>query len=296
MPITVIEAPYDSGRFRERMGRGPAQILDEGLVSRLESDGHEVQTVSIRLPDDFFPAEVAAAVELHREISQAVREARDDDRLPIVLTGNCNYAALGVLAGLSSGSVGVLWLDAHADFNTPDTSPSGFLDGMALPMATGEAYPEALRTVPGLQPLPTRNVVLLGARDVDPAEEDRLEASDVNWLKVEAVRETGLAKALRDALEDLPETLYLHVDLDVLDVSVARANQFAAPGGLTVDELHTVVETVSRHRTVVAAALTAYDPGFDDDGRACEAGIGVLEALVGDAGDVGGTPVPRADT
>lgn len=280
MPITLIEAPYDSGRFRERMGRGPSHLLERGLVRRLESAGHEVETVPVRLPDDFFPAEVAAATELHRRIGQAVGETREAGRLPIVLTGNCNYAALGALAGLSSESVGVVWLDAHADFNTPETSPSGFLDGMALSMATGEAYPEALRTVPGLQPLPTENVVLLGARDVDPAEQSRLEVSDVRWLKVESLRRTGLEEALTEALAGLPETLYLHMDLDVLDVSAARVNPFAASGGLTVEELHTVVETVSRHRRVAAAALTAYDPGFDDDGRACEAGIGVLERLV----------------
>lgn len=281
MPITLIEAPYDSGRFQERMGCGPKRLLDGGLIRRLESIGHEVETVSIRLPDDFFPAEVGAAVELHRRIARAVAAARDAGRLPIVLTGNCNYAALGVLAGLPPEPVGVVWLDAHADFNTPDTSPSGFLDGMALSMATGEAYASALQSVPGLEPLPGRDVVLLGARDVDPAEEDRLHVSDVRWLQVDETRKAGLESALTDALEGLPESVYLHVDLDVLDVSVARVNPFAAPGGLTVEELRTVVRTVARRRRVVAAALTAYDPGLDDDGRACEAGIDALTTLAG---------------
>lgn len=283
MHVTLIETPYDSGRFRERMGRGPGHLLDRGLVDRLETKGHEVETVPLRLPESFFPAEVTAAVELHRRIARAVAEARNDGRLPITLAGNCNHAALGTLAALSPEPVGVVWLDAHADFNTPATTPSGFLDGMALAMATGEAYAQALEAVPGHRPLAAKNIVLLGARDVDPAEEDRLGASEVRWLKVEALREIGMESALADALADLPETIYLHVDLDVLDVSVAQVNPFAAPGGLTVEELRTVVETVTRHRHVAAAALTAYAPGLDDDGRACEAGIGVVEGLVGDS-------------
>lgn len=281
MRLTVIDIPYDSGRLHERMGRGPGHFLARGLIGRLEAAGHEVGTAPVRLPDDFFPAEVAAAVELHRRISRAVTAARDAGRLPVLLSGNCNYAALGTLAALSPAATGVVWLDAHADFNTPDTSPSGFLDGMALSMATGEAYGPALETVPGLAPLPHRNVVLLGVRDVDPAEGERVERSALGWLEVETLRRQGLGEALAAALDDLPEVVYLHVDLDVLDPSVGRVNEFATEGGLTLDELRAVAATVSGQSQVAAVALTAYDPRFDGDGRVFEAGVAALEALVG---------------
>jgi arginase len=263
MQFTLIEVPYDSGRFGERMGRGPTHLLERGLGDRLRGAGHEIAVENVRLPDGLFPSEVAAAVALHGAVAEAVRRAKGAGSLPVVLTGNCNYAACGVRAGLD-GDLGVLWLDAHADWNTPDTSPSGFLDGMAVALLTGESYGAAMDRVPGFVPLPPEHVAFVGCRDLDPAEHERLSSLGERWIRTEDARARGLAGCLDAALAGLPSPLYLHADLDVLDVSEARINQYSSPGGLTRGELLALADHLA-HRKVAAVALSAYDPACSRD-------------------------------
>lgn len=280
MRLTLIQVPYDSGHCGVRMGRGPLHLIEQGLAETLERAGHEVEVVPVRL--DGFLTEVTSAPALHRQVAERVSAARSAGRLPVVLSGNCNTAAVGSLAGI--GPAAVVWMDAHGDLNTPDTTPSGFFDGMAITVAMGKSWPTLTARLPGFQPLEARNLVHVGARDFDPPELELIESAGIARVQVEDLRRDGVEGALGGALSDIAgrmDQVYVHMDLDVLNPSELRANVFAVPGGMTVEEMAEVVRTTGRHLKIAAAGITAYDPEHDPEGRGVRAAGRLLEALAG---------------
>jgi arginase len=274
MQTHLIAVPYDSALRGWRMGAGPERLLDGGLVDELRAAGNQVRTECIEADSDA-PVEIRTAFALNRTLARRVRAAREAGALPVVLAGNC-LTAVGTLAGLG-GAPAVLWFDAHGDFNTPETTTSGFLDGMAIAVITERCWANLARTVPGFRPVPERDVVLLGARELDVAERALLDGSEIALLAPEQVR-TQLAPVLtkwsgREA--------YVHLDLDALDPAEGRANALAAPRGFTVDEACAALERIGRTLQVRAVALTAYDPACDPEGRICRAVPRLLGALLG---------------
>ena len=259
MRISLVTAPYDLGHEGVSVGAGPDRLLDEGAVEALEAAGHEVDVVRV-VPQIDSTNEIGASFEIVRRVSDTVSHAVEDGAFPIVLSGNC-LSSIGIVAGLGR-DVGIVWLDAHADFNTPESSLSGFADGMGLAVLTGSSWNTLRETVPGYRIVPEENAVLVGIRDVDDGEQARLDGSPLQVVAPDDAVEPAL-ETLRSRIEDV----YLHIDLDVLDPSEGRANHFAAPGGLTADAVEQVVSAVTGRLSVRAAALTSYDPAADTDGR-----------------------------
>ncbi len=281
MKVHLFTVPYDSGHRAVRMGRGPEAFIAAGLADSLTRAGHVVTRTPIEL-DSGFAAEVGGAFALNRRLATAVRGAATRGETALVLTGNC-VSCIGTLAGAGSDDVGVLWFDAHGDFNTPETSISGFLDGMAIAIATGACWRSAAGTVPHFNALPAERVVLVGARAFDPGERERFERAGGTVVDPGAVGREGAGQALRAALDALRERtgrLYVHLDLDVLDPTEGRANPFAEPGGLSRGQARGVLAQASQRFVVAAAALSAYDPAEDADGRIMHAGIELAAALL----------------
>jgi len=279
MDIDLLLVPYDTALRGWRMGAGPERLVAAGLIARLEALGHTV-TMSIVEPEREDPAEIRTAFELMRAVAQRVRAAIDGGRFPLVLSGNCNTAS-GTLAGLTPASRAVFWFDAHADCNTPDTTATGFLDGTSLATAMGWCWREMAATIPGFEPVDGRGVFLLGTRDVDPLEQELLDRSAVRVLSPEALRQDGLARNLAP-LRD--HAAYIHCDLDSLDPAEGQANPFPVPGGLTVAELEATLREIGRSVPIRAAAVTAYAPEYDIDGRVAQAALRIIEGLVGATG------------
>ena len=265
MSATLIQVPYDLGREGVGVGRGAPAI-----ARRLEA---RVPAVRIVKRPDRFSNEVGASMSVVRELASVVRATVDEGCFPLVIAGNC-HSSLGTVTGLGS-EVGVIWFDAHADFNTPDTTRSGFFDGCALAMLTGTGW-SALRS--GLASVREENVVLIGACDLEQAEVRRLRESPIARV--------ASGEPLDAALDDLSkrvDSLYLHVDLDVLDPSVGRANRYAAEGGLTTAEVSRAIAQVGQRLAIAGAALTAYAPECDPEGSvlaAADAIVGQIEAVI----------------
>jgi arginase len=280
--LRLICHPFHNGLEGVDMGAGPLRLVGDPAVSdELHAQGWEVEIEKIAAPEPSDP-EIVRVVEGDRRLARRVRAARERAAFPLVLAGNCN-SSLGTVAGL--GRVGVVWFDAHADFDTPDRS-LGFFDGMGLAILTGNGWELLRGTIPGFTPVDERNVILVGVRDLEAHQRAPLEASAMRVLP-------GLPSdggELVRALDELPHSVYLHIDLDVLDTSEGRANRFAAPGGLTVQQLEWAIETVFRRCAVAAAALTAYDPAVDD-GRMARAASRVIWAIGRSAVESG--PPPR---
>ena len=246
--VTLIQVPYHLGREGVVLGAGPAPLAaaigGESIVVERAEPLHN---------------EIYGTFDVMRQVQAAVRDTRAAGRFPLVLAGNC-HSAVGTVAALD-GDIGVVWFDAHADFHTPDSSTTGFLDGMPLALVTGEGWAELRRTVEGLRPIPQDHVVLVGARDLEPTEEKRLAASAI--LRADSASLDGAL----DELADRTDTVYVHIDLDVLDPSEGKANDWAVAGGLTAAELEAALGAVLARFEVPAAAFTAYDPSADPEGR-----------------------------
>jgi arginase len=277
MEIHILLVPYDSARRGERMGAGPEALVAAGLQARLEQHGHRVHQTVIEPPPDSWRAEIRTAFGLAAALATAVRTARAAGRFPLVLAGNCS-AALGVCGGLGA-PVSVLWADAHADFNTPETTVGGFLDGMALATLTGRCWTTMAGQLPGFSAIPADRVWLLGARDLDPLEAEALGRSTIRRASVDALN-GNLAERIGEEFGG--STLrYLHLDLDVLDPSAGRANGYAAPEGVSAAALAAFCDGLRRHAPPAAVTVSAYDPAVDTDGRACQTALLVLDALFG---------------
>jgi arginase len=255
------------------MGAGPEALLDAGLAKRLTADSHQVHVRIAELPADVWQSEIKTGFELMRMLSGAVREAAQNGKFPIVLAGNCN-TAVGTLAGLGMSSTGVAWFDAHGDFNTPDTTTSGFLDGNAVAIIAGRCWNELARTVPGFAAIADERICLIGTRDLDPLEAQLLEESGIDVIAPSGI-ESDLPKVLSSIGEHV-ERIYVHLDLDVLDPATARANHFAVSGGLTLEQVESSLSMIASSLTIAAVTLSAYDPSSDVDSSGAEAAIQLL--------------------
>jgi arginase len=271
--ISLIQLPYDSGRFGERMGRGPIALLDSGLAEHLRSVGNEVDVASVRLSEGLH-TETNALVELQGLAVPLIRDAIERQARPIILSGNCGTAALSAMAALDPRSTGIIWFDAHADFNTPETSPSGFLDGMGLAILTGRCWRRLAERFESFQPVLDSQVIQIGVREKDPPEVQLLQESGIKQIPTVALAE--LPEVLRQLGTD---TVYVHVDLDVIDTSEGRANGWACGGGLSLNQLRDALELIGCRASIVAGAVTCYDPAVDADGRIGRAIPRIVELL-----------------
>jgi arginase len=278
LTVRLLLVPYDTALRDWRCGAGPGHLLERGLEDHLQGLGVELAGVDVIEDDpDRQPAEVRTAFALMRRVAVAVRAAREAGESPVVLGGNCNVA-VGVLSALSPADRRVFWFDAHGEFNTPESTTTGFLDGMGLSIAAGRCWAGMAASVPGFEPIAAHHTCLFGTRALDPEEADLL-------------REAGVVVVPPpDVTEPLPESIgapaagslaYVHVDLDVLDPDrVGRANGHPADGGITAAELTDTLRAIRARFPIGAATIASYAPEYDEGGRIAGAAFAALEALL----------------
>lgn len=281
MKIAVLTSPYSKG-VTTGDGGGPASVLRAGLLEALLADGHEVSGPrEAELSQGAAAGDEMAVIEdAGGSLARLVREARGNGALCIVLEGDCT-AAPAVVAGLGGdGRVGLLWIDSHGDFNTPETTPSGMLGGMPVAVATARCHPNWQRAVGLEAPLRDDDVVLAGIRDLDPPERAALEASQVEVIEAQGDSHgegARLAEAVARLSRDVA-ALYVHVDVDVLNPESASGFTMPVPGGPNGDELAAMVALAMRGGKVSALGIAAFNPSRDGDGRTVRAILHTIQA------------------
>ena len=281
MKVQVILVPYDSGNRGLRMGRGPEHFIENGLVQALETDGHEVAVETIEAPTEF-RAEVQTQFALYRAVASQVAAARQSGRFPLVLSGNCG-ATVGVIAGAQTKQIGVVWFDAHGEFNTPETTNSGFLDGMGLAIATGQCWKRLAASIPGFQPIPGSNILLVGARDFDAGEQERLEEAGGTVIDAATVLQTGISEVLDSVMPAfLPnvEEVHLHLDLDVLDQKETPANEWLPEGGIPMEAVSQTIQYTKKNRQLTSATIASFDPKYDLQGKTLNASLHLIRQML----------------
>ncbi len=288
--IRVIGIPMDLGQSRRGVDLGPGAVRYAGLDARLRGLGHPLEDagnlpVPIRDsldgsgPLPYLPDVSAVCAALY----EAARRAVAEDRLPIFLGGD-HSIALGSIGGLTHDQpCGVIWVDAHGDFNTPQTSPSGNIHGMPLAALLGMGTAELVdlgRPGPKLRP---EDVVLIGLRDIDPEERRLIRNSGVHAYTMRDIDERGIAAVAREALAKLSHRDRLHVSLDIdgLDPREAPGVGTPVPGGLTYREAHLLMELLADSGRITSLDLVEVNPILDARNQTAALAVELAASLLG---------------
>jgi arginase len=284
MKVKVIQVPYDSGHRGLRAGSGPEHFLDNGLTQVLQGAGHEVSVETVE-SQATFRAEVQTQFELYRALADRVAEARRNDKFPLILSGNCG-ATLGAIGGAETKRLGIIWFDSHGEFNTPETTLSGFLDGMGLAIATGLCWKRLAASIPGFRPIPSSNILLIGGRDFDEGERDRLEQSGVIVVDDATFEQTSVQNALYSGISKLVrdvDEIHLHIDPDALNPKEAPANsyQFLSEGGMSVEQLNEAITLIQKTLNITSATVASFEPSYDPQGKTLNALLKLITQVIG---------------
>jgi arginase len=302
-PIRIITLPYIFGSRQlsegNSMAAGPLELLaSEALARGLSKLKGRVSTVVVNNQDEpaapdaagkegigvagfFHGDQMSRMWAQHSRLASAVSKARAELAFPVALTGSCS-ASVGMIAGLGEAAdFGVVWLDAHDDASTPETSTSGLVEGMPVSMIAGRCWKNYCLQHMGFRPVPEDRILTIGLHE--RYEGQQKDYSDLPGAHVtpddlgEAGFETGIAEALRE-LRSRVGRIYLHVDLDVLDPSEARVNRYMADGGFTRQQLDYVIRECFDIFEVDALTFCSFDPTVDPCAKEIVGGI-VADAL-----------------
>jgi arginase len=277
--ISLIQVPFHAGDDRHASAEGPGRLLEAGADELLAKQGVQV-SVALARRDGPFRDTASAAARVNADVAALVHQALETRQLPVVLTGSCN-TSLGVLAGFPHATCGAVWLDAHADFNTPESTASGFFAGMSAAIVTGHCYRSYWAQIGDNTPIAEDAIVMFGVRDVSPeAERERLRRSAINVVGWRDGKPERDVEAALDELARRVRDVYLHVDFDAFAPEVAPGIvDEPVPGGLSLEDAERIFRgTVQRFR-IRAATLATYTPELDHEEKTLGVALHLLELL-----------------
>ena len=293
----LIGAPMDLGAGRRGVDMGPSALRVAELGSRLRELGYAVEDfgdVRVKLPEQQEAGDSklkykGPILDTCTELAVAVEQALDDGCVPIVLGGD-HSVAIGSTAGLGAHlkkkkqTMGLIWFDAHGDMNTPETTPSGNIHGMALAIALGLGDPD-LTGIGGFRPKvdPSR-AVIVGPRSIDDGERTVIQQAGVTVFTMREIDERGMRTVMEDALRIANAgTAALHVsfDMDCIDPAYAPGTGTTVPGGITYREAHLAMEMVSDSGKLAALDLMEVNPVLDEHNQTANLAVELLLSALG---------------
>jgi arginase len=266
MKLRIVEVPYRYDERDDGLGRGPRALLDAGLVDALRPAA-EPEVATADLPEgERVDGPVAVNIgRLGANVGALVSQGYERGDRVLVLAGD-DTAAVGVVSGLqqccgAGHRIGIVWLDAHGDFNTPETSVSNILAGMPLAILAGLAGPLWREAAMLAATIPTDRIVIAGVRELDDAESQLLRSTDVKLLRQdEALGGTAFADAVQ-RVADKVDDLYVHIDLDVLDPSLVPSSSTPSPRGMSLRQLEGLLDAAFATGKVAVLGVAGLNPG-----------------------------------
>jgi arginase len=295
--VHLIGVPIDLGSGRRGVDMGPSALRIAGLYERLTRLGYTVVEsgdIVARIPETADPGDLSARfldeiARVSNEVSERVGEALDAGAVPVVLGGD-HSITIGSITGSAGWArrqeeeIGLLWFDAHADMNTPQTTPSGNVHGMPLAVALGYGDPLVVELggwSPKVQP---ERTVLIGARDVDRTERSLVHESGIRVFTMRDIDEIGIVSVLEEAIAIVTEgTIGFHVswDMDFVDPNYAPGVGTPVKGGVDYREGHLALEIVSDTDGMIAMDLVETNPILDDRNRTGTLGMELILSAFG---------------
>ena len=295
--IAILGAPLDLGQDRRGVDMGPSAVRVANLNARVASLGYEVEdwgNIPVEQkeawpegdPHAKYLAQIAAASDV---LAARVDDALTKGRMPLVLGGD-HSVAVGSVTGvarhfhLRGEAIGLIWLDAHADMNTPESSPSGNIHGMPLACILGKG-PGALADLGGFRPkVAPRNTVIVGLRDVDATEKPQVRDSGVRAFTMRDIDERGLRVVMEEAIRiasDGTAGIHLSLDMDFCDPADAPGVGTPVRGGATYREAHLAMEMICDSRRVVSMEVVEVNPVIDERNRTADLAVELIMSGLG---------------
>ncbi|MBP6179342.1 MAG: arginase [Anaerolineales bacterium] len=279
MKIDIIGVPIDLGADRRGVDMGPSAIRYSHLQNKLEDLGYEVRDEgNIEVPI----AEMCkitnpklkyidCIVPMSRRVAGAVATSIQSGNFPLVLGGDHSLSIGSVRGAARNKKIGVIWIDAHADFNTAETTPSGNIHGMSLAALSGQGDPSLVRlwdeSIPVIDP---QKIAIIGARDLDSGEKDNLAKAGALVMGMEQIDRYGMVTAIEKAIERVSrdtDGIYLSLDLDALDPQHAPGVGTPVATGLTQREAHLACELISETNKLIGMDLVEVNPILDEKNK-----------------------------
>ncbi|MHB8586237.1 MAG: arginase [Thermoplasmatota archaeon] len=295
MDVRIIGVPMDLGASRRGTDMGPSALRVARVAAKLERLGHHVEdlgnvysptveTKEVKHTGLLYLDEIVTICEtLGRRVEKVVAAGQ----FPLVLGGD-HSIAMGTLAGIArhvgAGRTGIIWVDAHADFNTTDTTETGNIHGMPLAAIAGIGDPRLVdmgKVSPKVKPT---NVVLVGVRDVDRAESELLKKAGISIFTMREIDERGIRRVMEDALQiacNGVERLHVSLDMDAVDPQEAPGVGTPVPGGLTYREAHLAMEMVAEVPFFRSLEVVEVNPLLDERNRTAELAAGLVASALG---------------
>ncbi|WP_272008452.1 arginase [Roseovarius sp. ZX-A-9] len=290
----LVGAPVDCGKRRQGCLMGPDAYRVAGISSALTDLGLDVRDIGNVAPDDAtapdtLPDVVYESARMIGWTSALARTAEEamPQGTPIFLGGD-HALSLGTVAGVANHAAKegrpqfVLWLDAHSDYHTPQSTATGNLHGTPLGYVTGR---EGFHGFPKVaNPVPQGNICIIGLRSVDAAEREDLQGSDIRYHDMRSIDEVGIARPLETFLRDVAAAngmLHVSLDVDFLDPSIAPAVGTTVPGGTTIREAHLVMEMICDSGLMTSLDLVELNPFLDDRGRTAQVMVDLAASALG---------------
>jgi arginase len=297
LKVRIIGVPMDLGQSRRGVDMGPSALRVAGLQSRLKHLGHQVEDIGnipVKQPEEMSIGEKRAKymqeiAETCGDLAKIVQEALDERFFPLVLGGDHSIAA-GAVSGVSAHfrkekkQIGYIWLDAHGDMNTPDSSPSGNVHGMPLAAVMGYGSTELVDLL-GFKPkVEPQNIVLVGVRDLDTQERRLVKKSGVRVFTMRDIDERGMREVMADALKyatDDTDGIAVSLDMDFVDPSDAPGVGTPVRGGVTYREAHLAMEMIADSDAMAAMELVEINPIIDEHNRTALLGVELILSALG---------------
>jgi arginase len=295
--IRIIGIPMDLGQSRRGVDMGPSALRVAGLQSRLKSLGHTVEDIgnlNVRQPEEQPYGEKRAKylteiAESCKGLAEITERSLSEGYFPLVLGGD-HSIAVGSCSGVSnffraeSKSVGYLWLDAHGDMNTPESSPSGNIHGMPLAAIIGYGPPELVEMFGYKPKVEPRNVCLVGVRDLDPKERRLIKESGVHVFTMRDIDERGMRDVMSEALRfvtDDTDGVAVSLDLDFIDPDDAPGVGTPVRGGATYREAHLAMEMIADSEAMVSLEVVEINPVIDLHNQTALLGVEMILSGLG---------------
>ena len=289
-PVGIFGVTMDLGQDRRGVDMGPSAIRYARLKGSLQELGYQVADLGnaeAPIPEMVGRKEevrhLGAVREVCEEVAQRAGEMVEEGLFPVFLGGD-HSVSIGTVSGVAeAGRTGVIWLDAHSDFNTAETSPSGNIHGMPLAVLAGQGHPDLVGIGgPGASIRP-EDAVTIGLRSVDPEEQRLLREAGVHVYTMKEIDAYGVATVLRRALKHLShlDRVHLSFDLDVVDPEIAPGVGTPVRGGLTYREAHLVMELINESGMVTSLDVVEVNPILDTGNRTAELAVELVASLMG---------------
>ena len=288
--IQIIGVPIDLGQSHRGVDLGPGALRYAGLAARLEKLGYEVydsgnlpvpvrESVADERGDRYLPS----IIKVCQAACEAGQQALQKERIPVFLGGD-HSIAIGTVAGVASSEpVGVIWIDAHGDFHTEESSLSKNIHGMPLAILLGHGYPELVAIGGPQATLQPQDVVMIGVRDLDSGERQRLRDSGMTVYTMRDIDERGMGAIAAEALVKLRHKSRLHVSLDIdsLDPQASPGAGTLVPGGLTYREAQLLMEIIADSRRLGSLDIVEINPILDNRNKTAETAVELTASLFG---------------